>query len=359
VSVPAAVATEGAVGELKVVIIGAGFITRIGHLPGYAAAGQEVAGLCDVRRERAEALARQFPIVRRIYTDWREMIARERPDVVSVCLPNVLHEEPVIAALEAGAHVLCEKPLAPTVAAAERMFAAARRAGRWLMAAQNYRWTPGTVAIKAAVDAGEIGEVYYAEATALRRMGIPSWGDFHRRELSAGGPLLDIGVHMLDQTLWLMGNPRAARVSAVVARHFGHRPEIAALRGNAWDPDQFDVEDFAVAFIRLAGGGAIVLRAAWAAHLETMQVMSTRLLGTRAGATTDPAAIYRLRGGQPTEERFTNLPQSRAYELEVAHFLAVARGEAEPLVREEETLNVQRILNAAYTSAAAGHEVEV
>jgi predicted dehydrogenase len=287
------------------------------------------------------------------------MLERERPGVVSICVPNALHEEMAIAALEQGAHVLCEKPLAATVAAAERMFAVATRVGRRLMAAQNYRWSPQTMAIKAAVDAGEIGHVYYAEATALRRLGIPAWGDFHRSELSAGGPLLDIGVHMLDQTLWLMGNPRATRVSAVIDRRYGHRPEIAALRGNAWDPDKFDVEDFAAAFIRLEGGASIVLRASWAAHLDTMQLMSTRLVGTEAGATTDPPAIYRLRGGLPTEEKFTNLPQNRAYELEVAHFLAAVRGEAEPLVTEAETMNVQRILNAAYASAATGCEVAI
>jgi predicted dehydrogenase len=344
---------------MKIVIIGAGFITRIGHLPGYSAAGVEVAGLCDVRPERAEALAKQFPIVRTLYTDWREMLERERPDIVSICLPNVLHEEPVIAALEQGAHVLCEKPLAPTVASAERMFAAARRAGKVLMAAQNFRWAPGSIAIRSAVDGGQIGDVYYAEATAMRRMGIPSWGDFHRSELSAGGPLLDIGVHMLDLALWLMGNPSATRVSAVIDRRFGQRPEIAALRGNAWDPAAFDVEDFAVAFVRLAGGGSLLLRASWAAHLEAMQTMSVRLVGTEAGATTDPPAVYRLRGGLPTEERFTTLPQNRSYELEIAHFLDVVRGNAEPLVREEETLNVQRILNAAYRSAAEGTEVDV
>ncbi|MBI2761876.1 MAG: Gfo/Idh/MocA family oxidoreductase [Chloroflexi bacterium] len=345
--------------DVKIAIIGAGFITRIGHLPGYAAAGVDVAGLCDVLPERAEALAKQYPNVRKVYGDWREMLERERPDVVSVCLPNVLHEEPVLAALEMGAHVLCEKPLAPSVASAERMFAAAHKAGRTLMAAQNFRWAPGSLAIKGAVDRGEIGHVYYSEATALRRLGIPSWGDFHRSELSAGGPLLDIGVHMLDLALWLMGNPRATRVSTVIDRRFGHLPEIAALRGNAWDPDKFDVEDFAVAFVRLEGGGSLLLRASWAAHLDFQTLMSVRLVGTEAGATTEPAAVYRLRGGLPTEEKFTNLPQNRSYELEVAHFLSVVRGDAIPLVREEETMNVQRILNAAYTSAAQGSEVEV
>ena len=344
---------------MRVAIVGAGFATRIGHLPGYTASKADVAAICDLQPERAAALAEQFTVTPRIYTDWREMLAAERPDVLSVCVPNVLHEEIVIAGLESGAHVLCEKPLATSVASAERMFAAARRAGRALMAAQNYRWSPGTLAIKAAVDDGQIGEVYYAEATALRRLGIPGWGDFHRAELSAGGPLLDIGVHMLDQTVWLMGNPRPLRVSAALDRRFGQRPEIAALLGNAWDPERFDVEDFAVAFVRFEGGATLVLRASWAAHLETPTVMSTRLVGVDGGATTDPPAIFRLRGGLPTEERFTKLPDRRSYELEVAHFLAVARGECAPIVRAEETLNVQRILNAAYESAALGREVDV
>lgn len=344
--------------DLRIAIVGAGFITRIGHLPGYTAAGANVVALCDLDTERARGLAAQFGVEPVFYTDWRAMLAEQRPDVVSVCLPNTLHEEVVLASLEAGAHVLCEKPLAVSVASAERMFAAAHRAGRHLMAAQNFRWSPGTLAIRGVVDRGDLGEIYYAEATALRRLGIPSWGDFHRSEMSAGGPLLDIGVHMLDQTLWLMGNPRAVRVSATIERRFGQRPEIAAISG-AWDPERFDVEDFAVAFIRLEGGGSIVLRAAWAAHLEAGTVMSTRLVGTEGGATTDPPAVYRLRGGLPTEEKFPNLPQSRAYILEIAHFLAVARGEAAPLVKEEETLNVQRILNAAYQSAAAGHEVAI
>ncbi len=345
--------------NLKVAIIGAGFITRIGHLPGYAAAGGVDVVLCDMRPERAEALAAQYACVTKVYSDWRQMLEHERPALVSVCLHNQLHEEAAITALEGGAHVLCEKPVAPSVAAAERMFAAAQRAGRVLMAAQNFRWSPATMAIKAAVDRGELGDIYYAEATALRRLGIPTWGDFHQQRYSAGGPLFDIGVHMLDQTLWMMGNPAAVTVSAVTERRFGDRPDIAAVRGGAWDPAAFDVEDFAAAFVRLAGGRSIVLRASWAAHLEMTQLMCTRLVGTAAGATTEPPAIYRLRDGQPTEERFTNLHQNRSYELEIAHFLAVARGEIAPLVRKEETMNVQRILNAAYASAALGREVTI
>jgi predicted dehydrogenase len=343
--------------DLKIVVVGAGFAGRVVHLPGYAANMVRVAAICDQVQERAQSLADQYKVPK-VYTDWRRMIEEEQPEVVSVCLPNVLHREVTIAALEAGAHVLCEKPLATSVAEAREMFDAARRAGRVLMAAQHFRFEAGAQAIKRVVDSGALGQIYHAEATAMRRMGIPTWGTFHQRALSFGGCLLDIGVHMLDQTLWLMGNPTPTKVSAVMQQRFGRRPEIAAAHGNAWNPKLFDVEDSAVALVRFQDGASLILRACWAAHIKDSR-FSSQLLGTEGGAITDPPTIYRLRDGMQVDEEFKNLPRSSGWEREVVHFLAVVRGEAEPLVKEEETMNVQRILNAAYRSAEEGREVEV
>jgi predicted dehydrogenase len=343
--------------ELRIVVIGAGWSARFVHLAGYRAAGAPVAALCDLDEERARALAQEHAIPR-VYTDWRRMLAEEQPDIVSVCLPNVLHYEVTVAALDAGAHVLCEKPLATSVAEARGMFDSARRGGKHLMAAQSFRFSAPAQAIKRAVESGDLGQIYYGEAIAMRRMGIPTWGTFHQRALSAGGCLLDIGVHMLDQTLWLMGNPTPARVSAVTERRFGQRPEIAAAWGNAWDPQRFDVEDFATAFVRFQDGSSLVLSASWAAHIARSRFASV-LVGTEGGAITDPPTLFKLRGREQVDEELTDLPNVNAYEAEVAYFLAVVRGEAEPLVREEETMNVQRILNAAYRSAGEGREVEV
>jgi len=343
--------------DLKIVVVGAGFAGRVVHLPGYAANMVRVAAICDQVQERAQSLADQYKVPK-VYTDWRRMIEEERPDIVSVCLPNVLHREVTIAALEAGAHVLCEKPLATSVAEAHEMFDAARRAGRVLMAAQHFRFEAAAQAIKRVVDSGALGQIYHAEAIAMRRMGIPTWGSFHQRALSFGGCLLDIGVHMLDQTLWLMGNPTPTTVSAVMQQRFGRRPEIAAAHGNAWNPKLFDVEDSAVALVRFQDGASLILRACWAAHIKDTR-FSSQLLGTEGGAITDPPTIYRLRDGMQVDEEFKNLPRSSGWEREVVHFLTVVRGEAEPLVKEEETMNVQRILNAAYRSAEEGREVEV
>lgn len=341
----------------KIVLIGAGWAARHVHLPGLKAAGVPATAICDIVPGPAEALASEFGIGR-VYTDYREMIEREQPDAVHVLLPNVLHREPVLFALAAGAHVLCEKPIATSTAEACEMFAAAESAGRKLMAAQVWRWEANARAVKRMIDAGDLGDIYYGEATALRRMGIPTWGRFHYRESSHGGALLDIGVHMLDLAVWLMGNPEPTRVSAMATARFGHRADVAARQRNAWDPAKFDVEDFAVALVHFARGASLVLRVSWAAHIAEQQVFDVRVLGSEAGATVTPPAIHRLREGLLTDESL-HAGGGAARDRELAHWLDVVAGRVEPLVRPDETLNVQRILDAAYQSAAEGREVPV
>jgi predicted dehydrogenase len=342
---------------LKIVIVGAGFAASVVHLPGYAASKAPVAAICDLNTARAQAVADQYGIPK-VYSDWREMIAAEKPDLVSVCLPNVLHREITVAALEAGAHVLCEKPFATSVAEAHEMFDAARKAGRVLMAGQHMRYEAHARAIKRVIDSGALGEIYHVEVDALRRLGIPTWGAFHQKSASAGGALFDIGVHMLDQAMWLIGNPKPASVSATTQRRFGTRPDIARIMGNTWDPAKFDVEDFAVAFVRFESGATLVLRASWAAHIEK-NFFGVRILGTEGGATTTPPALYHLRGGVLADETFNNLQPRNTYEAQMRGFLPALRGERELLVKEEETMNVQRILCAAYRSAEEGREVAV
>jgi predicted dehydrogenase len=342
---------------LKCVIVGAGFAARIVQLPGYVAARQPVAAICDLDTARAQVLADQFHIPK-VYGEWREMLDAEKPDLVSVCLPNALHKDVTIAALEAGAHVLCEKPLATSVAEAHEMFDAARKAGRVLMAAQHLRYEAPVRAIKRVIESGALGEIYHVEVDALRRLGIPTWGAFHQKSASVGGALFDIGVHVLDQAIWLIGNPKPLSVSAMVQRRFGHRPEIAKILGNTWDPEKFDVEDFAVALVRFENDASLVLRASWAAHIEK-NYFGIQILGTEGGATTNPPALYHTRGGVLADETFANLQPRNTYEMQMRGFLSALRGERELLVKEEETMNVQRILSAAYRSSEEGREVAV
>jgi predicted dehydrogenase len=288
------------------------------------------------------------------------MLEKEKPDAVSVCVPNVYHRELVLGCLEAGAHVLCEKPLACSVAEAKEMFGAADKAGKKLMAAQNFRWQDNSRAIRRIIDSGDMGEIYYGEATALRRMGIPTWGLFHYKQHSHGGAMLDVGVHMLDLAIYLMNNPKPVRVSAHMAAKFGKRPEIAKLHRSAWDPEKFDVEDFAVALVHFENGGSLLLRTSWATHIDA-ETFSVRVVGTEAGATTTPPRVFRNHAGVPVDE-YLQVPQGEwtaSYTREIRHWLDVVAGKAEPLVREEETLNVQRIIDAAYRSAEEGRDVTV
>jgi predicted dehydrogenase len=253
--------------------------------------------------------------------------------------------------------VLCEKPLATSVAEAGEMFACARKAGKHLMAAQNWRWDAGSRAIRRVVDTGDLGEIYHAEATALRRMGIPSWGVFHQSKLSSGGALLDVGVHMHDLAVWLMGNPEPVRVSAATDRRFGTRPEIAKMMRSAWDPEAFDVEDFAIALVHFGNGATLLLRTSWAAHIDA-ETFSVRLVGTEAGATTVPPTVFRNRAGIPADEHL-QVQKINSYEREIQHWLRVVAGKEHQIVAPSETINVQRIINAAYRSAAERREVEV
>ncbi len=343
----------------KIAVIGAGWAARIAHLPAYAANRITPVAIADLNADIANAEAKKHGIPQ-VYSDWLEMVEKERPDAVSVCVPNVYHRELVLGCLEAGAHVLCEKPLAISVAEAKEMFAAAKSAGKALMAAQNWRWNENSRAIRRIIDSGDMGEIYYGEATALRRMGIPAWGLFHYKQHSHGGAMLDVGVHMLDLAIYLMNNPAPVRVSSHMASKFGQRPEIAKQFRNAWDPAKFDVEDFAVALVHFDNGASLLLRTSWATHIDAEQ-FSVRIVGTEAGATTIPPMIYRNHAGIPVDEKLQVAPAdwTASYTREIRHWLDVIAGKAEQLVRPEETLNVQRIIDAAYRSAEEGRDVTV
>ena len=345
-----------AVSGIKVVVIGAGWIATHGHLPGHKKAGAHLAAIADVAPGLAEKVGAEYG-VERAYTDWRQMLEKEQPDVVSVCVPNAYHLEVVTAALQAGAHVLCEKPLATSAAEAEEMFAMAARAGRHLMAEQNLRFRSVNQAIKSRIDAGEFGRIYHADAVYVRRLGIPTWGSFTQRRFSAGGAMLDIGVHVIDCALWFMGSPRAVEVTAQVDSFFGKRPEVAAARRNAWDPAKFDVDDFASAFIRLEGGATLSVQACWASHIERDREY-VHVLGTTAGATNDPGTVYKLVDGEKVDEPL-GAPRSSGWEETVAHFLRVVDGQEPMAILPAETLNVQRVLDACYESSKAGRAVSL
>ncbi|MBN1401262.1 MAG: Gfo/Idh/MocA family oxidoreductase [Anaerolineae bacterium] len=344
---------------VRIGIIGAGGIARAAHIPGYRAQPDvEIAAICDVAPGKAAEAAAQFGIAR-AYDGYADMLAQETLDAVSVCTPNYAHCEATLAALAAGCHVLCEKPIAMNLAEGRQMVTAARAAGKVLQIGLHQRFEPETQVLKRFIDVGELGSIYYGEATALRRRGIPSWGVFTQKALQGGGALIDIGVHSLDRTLWLMGNPRPLTVLGATYDALGKTGDGGvASRWGAWDAAKFDVDDMGVALVRFDNGATLVLRATWAAHIEN-NLAETRILGTLGGATLSPLKVYRDVHQTMVDITPAWLPEVRAHTAEITHFIACVRGQAECLVVPEQVLDVQAVLDAIYESAKTGHEVRL
>src|SRR6266545_6412392 len=215
---------------LRVGIIGTGGIATGAHIPGYQKTpGVELYAACDVIKERAESMAERFGF-RRVFTDFREMLKDPDLDVVSVCTPPFAHKDATIAALEAGKHVLCEKPMALDGDEAQQMIDAwykSRRThhNKFSIGFQS-RYGKNAQLLKRMIDAGELGEIYYGRASYLRRRGVPAWGVFTSKAKNGGGPMIDIGVHAMDLAMWLMGHPEPVSVYGVTYRKFGNRPNV-------------------------------------------------------------------------------------------------------------------------------------
>jgi predicted dehydrogenase len=355
-------------GPLRVGIIGTGGIATGAHIPAYQRTeGVDLYAVCDVISERAEATANQFGF-QKVFTDYREMLADPNLDVVSICTPPFAHKEPAIAALEAGKHVLCEKPMALNGDEAQAMVDA------WYRARRKYhnkftigfhmRWGRQPQLLKRFIDGGELGEIYYGRASYLRRRGVPAWGVFTSKAKNGGGPLIDIGVHALDLSLWLMGHPEPESVFGATYRKFGNRPNVFNPWG-AWDPTTYDVEDSAFAMIRFRNGAMLQLECSWVLNVErsTTQLV---LCGTEGGAQLEPFKVFTEKHGMIWDIAPPERPvegQGRQgespYALEIQGFIKAIREGSEPLVKPEEALLVSRIVDAIYQSDQSGTAVKL
>lgn len=357
----------------KVAIIGTGMIANAGHIPAWKNLKEdvEVAAVADVLEDRAQLIARTEGIPY-AYGDWRKMLAEIKPDIVSVCTPNSYHKEQAIESLKAGAHVLCEKPIATCYADAVEMFDAAETAGRILFVGQSSRFTNRAMAAKKIINSGKLGEMYYAETYYLRRRGTPTWGQFHIKRHSGGGPVYDLGVHMIDLLFWLMGNPKVLAVSSMTYTKFGNRDEglatslaesgapLGVLTPRQFNSSEFDVEDMAVGFIRLANSATVAFKTSWAANVP-QNTGYTIILGTEGGLVLDPLTLVTNMEGYQANIT-PNVPADRRVDfsghwLETEHFINVIRGQEVLLVKRAEVLNVMQTLDAVYKSAAEGREI--
>ncbi len=346
--------------SLKVGVIGVGGIARA-HMPGWAASEDaEVIAGSDISEAALQAWG-QDNGVSRLETDPAALFNDPEIDIIDVCTPNRYHAPLSIAALQAGKHVICEKPLAPTPAEIRDMIAARDASGKLLMTAQHFRFGGSARAMKAEIDQGTLGDIYHARSWMLRRAGLPARPGFVLKQHSGGGATIDIGVHILDLTLWFMGNPQPIAVSGVARADLAHLEGAFGLWGNV--PPETDVEEFSAAFVRFENGATLVIEISWLLHHDSVgEDMQMWLYGTRGGSHWPKCEIYST---NYESQQHYNIALKRTRDLMEPHALecvefarAVMAGAPSP-VPAEQSLQVLTILDGIYRSQASGAEVRL
>jgi predicted dehydrogenase len=345
--------------KLRVGIIGLG-VGRI-HIAGYQTHPQaEIVAVADPDGARLKEIGDKYGVASR-YTSGEEMLSKEHLDVVSIATPNKYHRALTLAAFGAGCHVLCEKPMAMNAGEARDMLAASKAAGKRLMINFSWRFTEQSFALKAEVDAGLMGDIYFGRTIWHRRRGLPGFGGwFGQKALSGGGPLIDLGVHRLDLALWLMGYPKPVWVLGRTYNAIAAELVADAKRGAL-----YDVEDLAAGMITFDNGASLVVEASWAANISEREMMETRLYGTKAGLVqrntqegyTFEAEVYLERNGSHYNMNLHG--PAKAVPKSMAHFVDSILSGAPHIATAEEGVRVMEILDAIYSSASQGQPVRV
>ncbi len=351
---------------IRVGVIGCG--AGIFHLEGYNADPRvKIVALAGLDTDRCERLAKQFDVPR-IYSEYQELLADDDIDAVSVVVPNFLHLPVAKAAFEAGKHVLVEKPLSRSVEEGEQMVAEAKKHGKLLGIAFQRRWRHDTQIVKEQVESGALGDIYYAKAYWMRRAGIPGWGSgVTNQEAAGGGPLIDLGVHVLDMALYMMANPRITSVTASTYDRIGSQGKgnwPGTMGPRTGGSNSYEVEDLATAFLRFENGGTLLLEAAWAAYTEMTDEFGVQLYGSNGGArihSKDYADVGTLQlFGDVAGAAVDSTPrlQSRKGHAYITEHFVDAILDGTPLSPDgEEGLDRVRIIEAIYRSAELGREI--
>lgn len=353
--------------SLKLGIIGCGGIANGKHLPAIKKEGSaQVVAFCDIIHERANTAAKKYGTDdAKVFTDYQELIKLDL-DAVYVCTPNRSHCEITVAALNAGKNVMCEKPMAINYAQAMEMVETAKKTKKLLTIGYQNRYREDSTYLKQECANGELGDIYYAKAKAIRRRAVPTWGVFLNEYEQGGGPLIDIGTHALNLTLWMMNNYKPKSVVGTIYHKLNGETQPANAWG-PWNPQQFTVEDSAFGFIIMADGATITLEASWALNSLDVHEAKTVLCGTKAGADmlngltingTKNDRLYELKpnleaGGVAFYEGNIITPEV----IEQQTFFNAIRGNGKLVVLPEQAAVVTQILDAIYKSAREGRQI--
>jgi predicted dehydrogenase len=334
--------------KIRVAVIGLGW-PGVMHLKGYLQHQDvDVIALCDANTSLAEKQAAEHGI-ETVYGDHHQLLKRADLDAVSVCLPNFLHAPISLDALKAGKHVICEKPPALDARQARQMATTAKNKGLTLMYALCQRFTGQARLAKDYIEKGELGDIYYGRAVYHRRRGIPtgtgSW--FVDKKRSGGGALIDIGVHALDCTWWLMGTPKPVAVSGNAYGKFAHTLPKST---------HFDVDDSAFALIKFANDATLILECSWALNLPGGGAI--QVAGTQGGAELNPLRLYTERDGIQLDIS-PQVPDVDNFAGQTGHFIECVRRRKTPLMSGEQGVQLMQMLDGIYKSAASGKEVRL
>ena len=349
--------------QKKIAVIGCGGMGTH-HLRSYQnIPDAKIVAVCDIYPGRAEDRVARYAPDAKAFTDYHEVLELPELDAVDICTPNYLHSIIAVEALNHGLHVFCEKPDAVNVDEALKMKAAAEKNDRVLMVMRNNRYAPESQYLKKYIEDGHMGEIYAGRCGWQRRRGIPGKGGwFTTKAQSGGGPLIDLGVHMIDLAMWLMGNPTPVAVSGCTYFKFADSDvsdSVNSKFGDKMAGGTFDVEDLAMGFIRFDNGACLQIEFSWASNVEREKNF-VELRGTKAGASWPNLKIFTEDYGSTVDVIPSVLPKEfDGHGRNLAHFVVVLQGKAEPAFVPQQGVNMIRILQAMYESAEKGCEVRL
>lgn len=354
--------------KLNIGIIGCGGIANGKHLPSLEKISEaSLVAFCDIDKAKAQLAAETYGSDdSKVYEDYRDLLADKTIDIVHICTPNNTHKSITMDALDAGKHVMCEKPMAKTTDEAREMINAAKRNKKKLTIGYQNRFRGDSQYLRKVTQRGDLGEIYFSKAHAIRRRAVPTWGVFLDEEKQGGGPLIDIGTHALDLTLWMMDNYEPESVMGSTFHKLGQQ-ENAANAWGSWDPKQFNVEDSAFGFIKMKNGATIILESSWALNSLEVDEAKCSLSGTQGGADMkdglrihgeDLGTLYtsQIEIDNPGVDFFDSESIDEAEE-EARAWVQCIIDDTEPIVKPEEALVVTQILEAIYHSAKTGKAV--
>lgn len=354
--------------NLKAGIIGCGGIANGKQMPSIKATDLvDMVAFCDIDPAKAEKAAKTFGTEdAKTYIDYKELLKDGAIDIIYVCTPNRSHSEITVAALNAGKHVMCEKPMAINSVEAQKMLDAAKANDKILTIGYQNRFRADSSYLKEECKNGVLGDVYFAKARALRRRAVPTWGVFLNEFEQGGGPLIDIGTHALDLTLWMMDNYKPKYAVGSVYHKLNNQKNTGNAWGD-WNTEEFTVEDSAFGFVVMENGATIMLESSWALNsLENLEA-ATILCGTEAGADMlDGLRINGVKNGrqyvtkpdlQAGSVAFFEGGEAKPEVLEQLTFINAVLGKGELVVKPEQAFVVTRILEAIYESANTGKPV--